>query len=77
VADRLLRKGMRELLKLGDRPLHFPRDKVETTWSQIYWPGENFEASQFRAPVVLFKRPRQPFYYLKDETLDWVSSCLI
>jgi hypothetical protein len=25
--------------------------------------------------VALFKRPRQPFYYVKDETLGWASRC--
>jgi hypothetical protein len=52
---------MRELLKLGDRPLHFPPDKVETTWSQIYWPGENFEASQSARRWFCSKGPGSRF----------------
>src|SRR5581483_12090665 len=43
---------------------------VREDWQQAYWP-ENFEPRRFRAPVVLFKRPKQPFYYVDDEYLGW------
>ena len=39
-------------------------------WSQAYWP-ENFVPIQFRAPVILFKRPKQQFYYIKDPKMGW------
>jgi thioesterase domain-containing protein len=39
-------------------------------WRQAYWP-EDFTAPRFRAPVVLFKRPKQPFYYINDRELGW------
>ena len=32
-------------------------------WRQAYWP-ENFTPQRFRAPVILFKRPKQPFFYV-------------
>jgi thioesterase domain-containing protein len=39
-------------------------------WKQAYWP-ENFMATRFRAPVILFKRPKQPFYYINDPQMGW------
>ena len=39
-------------------------------WSQVYWP-ETFTSAQFRAPVILFKRPKQQFYYIKDLLIGW------
>jgi len=39
-------------------------------WRQTYWP-ENFTAARFRAPVILFKRPKQPFYYANDPLMGW------
>jgi thioesterase domain-containing protein len=40
-------------------------------WAQVYWPGENFQPPRFRAPVMLFKRPRQPYYYVRDPEMGW------
>jgi len=48
---------------VGNKP---PR----TDWQQAYWP-ENFSPPRFRAPVVLFKRPKQPFYYVNDPQMGW------
>ncbi|MGC2549351.1 MAG: hypothetical protein WA437_03775, partial [Candidatus Sulfotelmatobacter sp.] len=39
-------------------------------WAQVYWP-EDFTPAQFRAPVILFKRPKQQFYYVKDPQMGW------
>jgi thioesterase domain-containing protein/acyl carrier protein len=41
-----------------------------TDWVQVYWP-QSFTPVRFRAPVILFKRPRQPFYYIKDPLMGW------
>jgi len=41
-----------------------------TDWHQTYWP-EDFTPVRFRAPVVLFKRPKQPFYYISDPQMGW------
>ena len=41
-----------------------------TDWPQAYWP-ENFTPPRFRAPVVLFKRPKQPYYYVNDPQMGW------
>ncbi|HZW78928.1 MAG TPA: amino acid adenylation domain-containing protein [Candidatus Deferrimicrobiaceae bacterium] len=39
-------------------------------WSEAYWP-EDFTPRQFQAPVILFKRPKQQFYYVKDPQMGW------
>jgi len=46
------------------------RAPARTEWQEAYWPG-NFVATQFRAPVILFKRPKQPYYYVKDPQMGW------
>ena len=40
-------------------------------WKRAYWPGEHFQAPRFRSPVLLFKRPRQPYYYVRDPQMGW------
>jgi len=44
-----------------------------TGWKDVYWPGDNFKEPRFRAPVLLFKRPRQPYFYVRDPFLGWAS----
>lgn len=46
-------------------------DSTNHGWAQAYWPDQDFEAPRFRAPVVLFKRPRQPYYYVRDPEMGW------
>jgi thioesterase domain-containing protein len=41
-----------------------------TDWQEAYWP-EGFSPARFRAPVLLFKRPKQPFYYINDPQMGW------
>jgi len=45
-----------------------PRVKPEV--QQAYWP-QDFVAGRFRARVALFKRPKQPFFYIKDPYMGW------
>jgi thioesterase domain-containing protein len=45
-------------------------------WQEVYWPKEDFQPPQFRAPVLLFKRPRQPFFYVRDPYMGWASRSL-
>jgi amino acid adenylation domain-containing protein len=45
---------------------------ARTDWRQTYWP-EDFTPARFRAPVVLFKRPKQPFYYVNDPQMGWAE----
>jgi thioesterase domain-containing protein len=41
--------------------------------NRAYWPDKDFQPPQFRAPVLLFKRPRQPFFYIRDPQMGWGS----
>jgi amino acid adenylation domain-containing protein len=43
---------------------------ARTEWHEAYWPS-NFVPTRFRAPVILFKRPKQPFFYVKDPQMGW------
>jgi thioesterase domain-containing protein len=40
-------------------------------WDRVYWPGDGFSEPSFRAPVLLFKRTRQPYYYVRDKQMGW------
>jgi len=35
------------------------------------WPGKEFQPRQFRAPVILFKGPRHPYFMVKDNEMCW------
>ena len=39
-------------------------------WKDAYWPRD-FKPPRFRAPIVLFRRPKQPYYYITDPTMGW------
>jgi len=45
--------------------------RVDSGWGKAYWPDEMFKPPRFRAPVILFKRARQPFYYVRDAEMGW------
>ncbi len=40
-------------------------------WTKAVWPGKEFQLKQFRAPVILFKRPKQPYFKVKDLEMGW------
>jgi amino acid adenylation domain-containing protein len=42
-----------------------------SAWQNLYWPGAGFKVPQFKAPIVLFKRPRQPYFYKRDPQMGW------
>jgi len=44
--------------------------KPSQPWTEAYWP-QDFKPPRFRAPIVLFKRPKQPYYYVDDPTMGW------
>src|SRR5258705_12489308 len=46
------------------------KQTARTDWQQTYWPGD-FSPLQFPAPLVLFKRPKQQFYYINDLEMGW------
>lgn len=45
-------------------------------WKDAYWPGPEFQQPKFHAPVVMFKRPRQPYFYIKDPQMGWGERAL-
>jgi thioesterase domain-containing protein/acyl carrier protein len=45
---------------------------IRAEWQHLYWP-QNFRPKRFRAPVMLFKRPKQPFYYVEDPEMGWAQ----
>jgi thioesterase domain-containing protein len=54
-----------------------PGNKVDGRgWQRAFWPEENFQPPIFRAPVLLFKRPRQPYYRLRDPEMGWGARTL-
>ena len=46
-------------------------DSGKSGWADVYWPDEDFQPPHFRAPVILFKSPKQPFYYVRDPKMGW------
>jgi thioesterase domain-containing protein len=42
-------------------------------WNRAYWPDKDFQPPRFWAPVLLFKRPRQPYFYVRDPQMGWGS----
>lgn len=59
-----LRKNFRSIAQSG-------MPEVRSDWREFYWPGDGFTAPRFRAPVLLFKKPKQPFYYVNDPKMGW------
>jgi thioesterase domain-containing protein len=56
-------KLLRRLVRRGTEP--------PSPWVKTYWPGKDFRPRQFRAKILLFKRPRQPYFYVKDCEMGW------
>jgi amino acid adenylation domain-containing protein len=46
------------------------KTKPSRPWADAYWP-QDFRPPRFRAPVILFKRPKQPYYYVDDPLMGW------
>ena len=46
------------------------KSRGRSEWYRAYWP-EDFTPCRFRAPVILFKRPKQAFYYVDDPEMGW------
>jgi thioesterase domain-containing protein len=40
-------------------------------WTKAVWPGREYQPKHFRAPVILFKRPKQPYFKMKDREMGW------
>jgi thioesterase domain-containing protein len=50
-----------------------PKKDPGRGWNLVYWPGKDFTPPRFNAPVLLFKRPRQPFFYVRDPNMGWAE----
>ena len=46
------------------------KQTARTDWQQACRPGD-FSPPWFRAPVVLFTRPKPQFYYINDLKMGW------
>jgi len=40
------------------------------TWNDHYWP-KNFVSPKYSGDILVLKRPRQPYYYVRDPLLGW------
>jgi amino acid adenylation domain-containing protein len=40
-------------------------------WEKAVWPGKGFRPRQFRAPVLLFRRRKLPYFYADDPEMGW------
>jgi amino acid adenylation domain-containing protein len=50
--------------------------KPETEWGKSYWPDQAFQPATFHGRVTLFKRPKQPYYYVNDPQMGWGARAL-
>ena len=63
-----------ELLKVAGKVLRRSlkqKRSERSEWQKFYWPGKEFQAPRFEAPIQLFKRPRQPYFYARDPLMGW------
>ena len=68
----LPREERRATIKRAVKRILFKNEEsAGSGWNQAYWPGEDFEDPKFQAPVLLFKRARQPYYYIRDREMGW------
>jgi thioesterase domain-containing protein len=58
-----VKKHLRRVLLHGTEP--------QSQWTKGLWPGKDFHPKQFRAPVILLKRPKQPYFKVKDPEMGW------
>ena len=47
------------------------RKKPRSLWPTAYWPGKNFVPQKFGGRITVFKRPKQPYYYVRDPFMGW------
>jgi len=58
-------------LKNRARRLFLRESPPASPWTAAVWPGKEFQPRPFRAPVILFKRPKQPYFKMKDPGMGW------
>ncbi len=52
------------------------KNTPDSGWNRLYWPDEGFQEPRFHAPVLLLKRTRQPYYYVRDREMGWGARSL-
>jgi len=65
-------RAYKQALQSNLNRLFHGQPSVKTEVHHAYWP-QNFVAGRFRARVALFKKPKQPFFYVKDPYMGWAA----
>jgi hypothetical protein len=47
-----------------------------SSWAKAFWPGKEFRPKQFSAPVLLFRKPKQPYFKIRDREMGWGARSL-
>ena len=47
------------------------KTRTKSEWMHAYWPGDQYVPNRIDSRITIFKAPKQPFYYKKDELLGW------
>ena len=63
---KVLRNRARQL-----RPKNATQHDSLTSWPSTYWPGKTFVPAKFTGKITVFKRKRQPYFYVRDPLLGW------
>jgi thioesterase domain-containing protein/acyl carrier protein len=69
-----LSEKRRTILKwLRDRANHLDarNNGARSAWPAAYWPGETFAPPRFGGKITVLKRPKQPYYYVRDPLMGW------
>jgi amino acid adenylation domain-containing protein len=73
---RMRQTSLREKVAWFRRALHL-RARIWTgktermqSWDHAYWP-QGFKPPRFQTPIILFRRPKQPYVYIDDPLLGW------
>ncbi len=66
-----LRDQLATVRRMVNRVALRKNENAARGWNRVYWPDEHFTPPQFKAPVLLFKRPKQPYFYVKDPKMGW------
>ncbi|MBV9622595.1 MAG: amino acid adenylation domain-containing protein [Acidobacteria bacterium] len=49
------------------------KTRTKSDWMYAYWPDAQYVPSRVESRITIFKAPKQPFYYKKDDLLGWGS----
>jgi len=78
----LRKKTLSDKLNIGVRAFRKYAKKIfrpsveRSAWSKAYWPDKNFVPPTFSGAVTLFKRAKQPYYYVHDPEMGWGARSL-